>query len=122
MRIPRWLDFIHDAKYEVFGFCDTSQIAYAACIYLKTTKNNKSEICLLQAKSKVSPIKPMLTISKLELRSALLLSRLTIKVSRALDLPSGDTFLHGWFSYRIVPQKFIIKSLKPAGDMQGNHL
>ena len=52
-RIPRWLGFVPDARYELFGFCDASQIAYAACIYLKTTKNNKSEIrlCKLNLRS-----------------------------------------------------------------------
>ena len=93
IRIPRWLGFVPDAKYEIFGFCDASQMAYAACVYLKTTVQNRTEIRLLQAKSKVSPIKPMLSIPKLELCSALLLARLTVKLQRALDLPSSEIFL-----------------------------
>ena len=44
IRIPRRLGYIPDAKYEIFGFCDASQMEYAACVYLKNIKNNKTEI------------------------------------------------------------------------------
>ena len=48
---------------------------------------------MLQAKSKISPVKPILTIPKLELNGALLLSKLTVKVLKALKLKDVDVFL-----------------------------
>ena len=93
IKIPRWLGYTPNAKYEIFGFADASKIAYAACIYLKVTVNGKSTIRLLQGKSKVSPIKPLLTIPKLELSAAFLLAKLTVKVLKSLRLPSVDVYL-----------------------------
>ena len=93
LKIPRWLGYTTDAKYEIFGFADASKMAYAACVYLKVTVNGQSSIRLLQGKSKVSPIKPLLTIPKLELSAAFLLSKLTVKVLKSLRLPSVNVFL-----------------------------
>ena len=48
---------------------------------------------MVQAKSKAAPMKPLLTIPKLELSAAALLARLTVKVLRALKLPPNNLFL-----------------------------
>ena len=40
----------------------------------------------MQSKSKVAPIKPILTIPKLELSAAVLLARLSAKVLKALKI------------------------------------
>ena len=98
IKIPRWLGYTPNAKYEIFGFADASKIAHAACVYLKVTVNGKSTIRLLQGKSKVSPIKPLLTIPKLELSAAFLLLKLTVKVLNSLRLPSVDVYL---FTYSV---------------------
>ena len=93
LKIPRWIGYTTDAKYEIFGFADASKLAYAACVYLKVTVNGQSTIRLLQGKSKVSPIKPLLTIPKLELSAASLLAKLTVKVLNSLKLPHVDIYL-----------------------------
>ena len=54
--------------------------------------NKKVSINLIQAKSKVAQIQPLLTIPKLELCAALL-ARLNVKVLRALKLSPKNLFL-----------------------------
>ena len=49
---------------------------------------------LIQAKSKVASIKPLQTILRLELSAAFLLTKLAVKVLRALNLESVDIFLY----------------------------
>ena len=49
---------------------------------------------MLQAKTKVAPIKPILTIPKLELNGALLLAKLTTKVLKALKLNNVDQYMY----------------------------
>ena len=100
IKVPRWLGYTPNDKYDIFGFADASLKAYAACVYLKVTVNGNSTIRLLQGKSKVSPIKPLLTIPKLELEAAFLLSKLTAKVLKLLRLPSVNIYL---FSDSIMP-------------------
>ena len=78
------------ARYELYGFADASKFAYAACTYLKVIHDGKSIIYLVQAKSKVAPIK---TIPCLELSAAFLLSKLVVKVLRALNLNKVEVFL-----------------------------
>ena len=94
IKIKRWIKYVPEAKYELYGFADASELAYGACTYLKITHNGKSNIHLIQAKSKVAPIKPILTIPKLELNAAHLLVKLTVKVLRALKLDSVSIYLH----------------------------
>ena len=93
IKILRWVHYVPNAKYELYGFADAFLLAYGACTYLKVTVNGKSTVHLLQAKSKVAPIKPLMTIPKLELMAALLLARLSEKVLRALNLEKIDIFL-----------------------------
>lgn len=65
-------------------FCDASQKAYGACIYLRST-NSQGDIQthLLCAKTKVAPLTPT-TIPRLELCAALLGAQLSSTVTKAL--------------------------------------
>ena len=78
-------------SYTLCGFCDASRTAYAAVIYLLMKTQTRMYTQFLVAKTRVAPVR-MLTIPRLELLSALLLSRLIITVSSALEstLPDLD--------------------------------
>ncbi|XP_037931353.1 uncharacterized protein LOC119666142 [Teleopsis dalmanni] len=79
-RIPRWMEVSSLDNWELHGFSDASEAAYAAAIYIKIG----SKINLLTAKSKVAPIKNKKTIPKLELCGAHLLAKLMNKIIKIL--------------------------------------
>lgn len=59
------------------GFCDASEHGYAAVVYLRTVDSKRSvRVSLIVGKSKVAPVRTKLTIPKLELSGAALLTRL----------------------------------------------
>ena len=61
---------------DLHGFCDASERAYAAAVYLRMTDSNGSvQVALVMSKTKVAPIK-RLTIPRLELCGAYLLADL----------------------------------------------
>ncbi|XP_055622684.1 uncharacterized protein LOC129766199 [Toxorhynchites rutilus septentrionalis] len=100
LKVPRWIGFTNDASHvEVHGFCDASEAAYGACLYLRCTSLDGSvSVRLITAKSKVAPIedinrkKKKQTIPRLELSSALLLSHLYEKVRKSIQIPSHAYF------------------------------
>ncbi|XP_062542539.1 uncharacterized protein LOC134210516 [Armigeres subalbatus] len=74
------------ASIQLHGFCDASQHAYGACIYIRSTGMDGAIVCrLLTAKSRVAPIQT-LSIPRLELSSAVLLSQLYQNVVCSLNM------------------------------------
>lgn len=91
IKIPRLVRTTHPTRIELHGFCDASEAAYGACLYIRSlaacgTWNAQ----LLCAKSKVAPLKNV-SIPRLELCGALLLARLSQKSTRALTMPIDET-------------------------------
>ncbi|XP_024872049.1 uncharacterized protein LOC112454731 [Temnothorax curvispinosus] len=86
IKIPRQAVTREAVQIEMHGFCDASQSAYGACIYLCSidAKGNKTAR-LLTSKSRIAPLK-ILSIPRLELCSAVLLAKLACKVRKALTL------------------------------------
>jgi len=85
---------------QLHGFCDSSKLAYGACIYMRSTDVNKKMYCeLLCSTSKVAPLK-QLTIPRLELCAATLLSTLYKKAIHALNLTVNESYL--WTDSSIV--------------------
>ena len=79
--IPRLVLYSSNgAKYELIRFCDASERAYGACVYLRSKlQGSEYGMQLLTAKSRVSPLKT-LTIPRLELSAVLLLAQLMRRV------------------------------------------
>ncbi|XP_070515382.1 uncharacterized protein [Cardiocondyla obscurior] len=87
-QIPRWTGASPGCCAELHGFSDASNCAYAASVYLKLIRPDRpATVTLLAGKSRVAPLKT-LTIPRLELSAALLLSRLVVFVRETLALPA----------------------------------
>ena len=102
IQIPRCYfppDF-HVTATQLHGFSDASEDAYGAVVYLRLTDaRNKVHIALIASKTKVSPIR-RLTIPRLELCGAHLLSKLLHHIRDVLCVPLQDVF--GWTDSSIV--------------------
>jgi len=94
LNIPRWLSISSTAhSIELHGFADASQLAMAAVVYIRVEMQNYDvQVTLACAKTKVAPLKK-LTIPRLELNAALMLSRLVISVQNALNMKENSIFL-----------------------------
>ena len=100
--IPRYYfsKSVDVASIQLHGFCDASEQAYAGVIYLRMTGSDGSvEVSLVCSKTKVAPIK-RLTIPRLELCGAHLLSQLLHHVQGVLHIPSTNVF--AWTDSTIV--------------------
>ncbi|XP_039450509.1 uncharacterized protein LOC120429503 [Culex pipiens pallens] len=98
IKMPRWIGFSTDCvEIQIHGFCDASERAYGAGLYLRCTALDGSVTCrLFLAKSKVAPMenlkrkKKKVNIPRLELSSGLLLSHMYEKVQSIL--PAAQLF------------------------------
>jgi len=89
IRIPRCLIRTLPKSTYLHGFCDASERAYAAVLYLSSTyENGVIDVKLICAKTRVSPTKPQ-TIPRLELLGAVILARLVHTVLPLLPPLSG---------------------------------
>lgn len=81
------------SKRTLHSFADASELAYAAVLYLKSEEaQGEVEVTLLTSKSKVALIKQV-TLSRLELCAATLLTRLVKHSAETLGLNSLPTYL-----------------------------
>lgn len=94
LRIERHLLIPNFSDMQLIGFCDASSRGYAACVYLRSVDGNgKVKVRLICSKSKVAPLKPIMSIPRLELMAAVLLTKLItfIKQNVLADF-NGPTF------------------------------
>lgn len=73
VKIRRWVHFKPYLKLQIHGFCDASEKAYSAAIYVRIENTNDIHSHLLAAKIRVAPLKPT-TIPKLKPCGAQLLT------------------------------------------------
>ena len=86
VKIPRCYthgDQQDTVSYQLHGFCDSSLSGYAAVVYLRATSGASIQTAFVASKTRVAPLS-QLTIPRLELLSALILSRLITTVEEAL--------------------------------------
>ncbi|XP_062540898.1 uncharacterized protein LOC134208945 [Armigeres subalbatus] len=105
--VPRWVAFANaPVNVELHGFCDASIRAYGACLYIRTVSNDGGiSVRLLTAKSKVAPLgdskrQKRVSLPRLELSAALLLSHLYHKVNSSIALNTRSFF---WSDSTITP-------------------
>ena len=79
VRVQRHVLLPEYDRLELHGFSDASQSAYAATVYIKSSRGSKSACHLIMCKSRVAPQKDF-TIPRLELMGAVLLARLMATV------------------------------------------
>ncbi|KRY42505.1 hypothetical protein T01_11252 [Trichinella spiralis] len=88
--VPRALvpvALVEAKRVELHAFCDASELAYGAVIYLRVEASAPlALVSLVTAKSRVAPIK-RLNLPRLELMGALVAARLVHYTQRALSLP-----------------------------------
>ncbi|XP_012217595.2 uncharacterized protein [Linepithema humile] len=101
LQLERWIQRGADTTHcEIHGFADASNAAYAAAVYIRLISlSGYVTVRLLVAKSKVAPVKT-LSIPRLELSAAVLLSRLVEFVRSSLYL--GTVPCHCWTDSTVV--------------------
>lgn len=103
LKIQRWVNYKPTNIMELHGFCDASEVGYGAVVYVKNCEENTVQ--LLVAKSRVARIKTSsnddnITIPRLELCGAVLLSQLVKKVVKSLNVEFNKIYL--WSDSKIV--------------------
>lgn len=99
-KIPRWLNSNGISIVQLHGFADASMNAYGAVMYVRTIEVSGRISCILFcAKSRVAPIK-LLSIPRLELAAAELLSKLMNRVMATCEMADKRYFL--WTDSSIV--------------------
>lgn len=105
IQIPRWLGTSPNYTPELHGFCDASQDAYSAVIYIRTPifsdSGATSYHCqMVKAKTRVAPCSKPITIPRMELNGAVLLANLMQYVREAFQDQIGSSYY--WCDSQIV--------------------
>ncbi|XP_047988411.1 uncharacterized protein LOC125228017 [Leguminivora glycinivorella] len=110
IKIPRWLNTCKNQEIELHGYCDSSTKAYACAIYCRVISTDDKKATppppvLIAVKSRLVPSKKAVSLPRLELCSALLLSALMEKVKLSLSENqikmvcwSDSTAVLGWLN------------------------
>ncbi|XP_063985390.1 uncharacterized protein LOC135166760 [Diachasmimorpha longicaudata] len=95
--VPRWIQLTSKTtNIQIHGFADASTVAMSAVVYLRTRSSNENpSTTLVCAKTKVAPIKRM-TIPRLELTAALLLTQLVDSIYEMLQLDRNQMETYLW--------------------------
>ena len=90
----------HECSMQLHGFSDASEEAFAAVVYLRVVDpNGMVHVSLVMSKTRVAPLKRM-TIPRLELCGAYLLSQILSRVKEVLNLPNCE--IYAWTDSMVV--------------------
>lgn len=90
VRISRPYSTFVPEERQLIGFCDASEKAYGAVVYIKSHNSTDVIVTIACSKSKVAPLKP-LTIPRLELLGEALLAKLVETVATTLKCNTAQT-------------------------------
>ncbi|XP_061706724.1 uncharacterized protein LOC133517425 [Cydia pomonella] len=96
VKLERWIGTSNKSELvELHGFADASMSAYAAVVYSRVIQSNgEVKVSLIMAKTKISSMKKQLTLPRLELSAALLLSQLLKHVATAMRIEHKNTYAY----------------------------
>ena len=122
LQIPRWVNFSSGSTIQLHGFCDASEKAFCGAVYIRVVGPMDETHChLMVAKTKVAPLQPM-TIPKLELCGASLVTKLVMNVSRHLQVQheitlwTDSSIVIGWLQRK--PQTLKTFVANRVGEIQ----
>ncbi|XP_055308300.1 uncharacterized protein LOC129572379, partial [Sitodiplosis mosellana] len=92
LKIDRWFKIEQNSQVKIHGFCDASNDAFAANVYVVQTSNDKTTSSLVCAKTRVAPIEPVCT-PRLELCGAVLLANLMSRIQENLQIQKEHVHL-----------------------------
>lgn len=94
IKIPRFLSTDSNNQFQLHGFSDASEKAYAAAIYFRSVSDiGQISVQLVISKTRVAPIK-IISLPRLELCAALLLTKLMDFTCKALNVPMLQTHFY----------------------------
>ncbi|XP_054709448.1 uncharacterized protein LOC129219153 [Uloborus diversus] len=93
LKIPRRLSHLdlNESKMTLHTFCDASKLAYAACVFLRVENDCEVTCQLIQARSRVAPLK-RISIPRMELLACNIGARLANSVKTDLSLEGIESF------------------------------
>ena len=92
VQFKRCISVQNALRFELHGFCDASEKAYGACIYLRSTDSQeKHHVSLICSKSRIAPMK-QITLPKLELCAATLLISLYQSTFQSLKMQINHSY------------------------------
>ena len=75
IHIPRWTGTTRNGDCQIHVFCDASERAYGAVLYIRSTRETKTHVQIVCSKNRLAPLKKV-TLPRLELIAALVGARL----------------------------------------------
>lgn len=94
LSFSRWIGRTFTCSYDIHGFCDASQQALAGVVYFRCVNSaGNIHTALICSKTKVDPLK-RLTIPRLELSSAVIVTKLVKHISSIFSIDKVP--IHLW--------------------------
>lgn len=99
IKIPRWLQSKRNDTIQLHGFCDASLKAYACVVYARIVSKTEASVVLVAAKTRLVPNSKTVSLPRLELCAAELLSRLFTKI--VTSMTGIDYEIYAWSDSKV---------------------